>query len=437
VSAVAEDVKGAEERHASWLELFFDLIVVAAAAQISHRLHAAETIGQVAACAAMFYAIWSVWTSTSVYANVAGERTRQFSVLLTMLGVGVMTASVPGVWPGLLPEGDHHPGNRTVAFTVAFLYCRAIAARSAGRDGQVITFWPGTQSLMATPWIVALFVPEETAHWLWAGAIAADLMFSMMGSRNPKALERTKQAMLRQQEHDDRRRQDRFAKLLSLGRVTPAEAPQATLLSVAKVERGHLDERLGLFVIIVLGEAVAQVVAADADLVWTAPVVLASLLAFALLVGLWRLTTLYGFSPAPRTTSPLEPSQAIPAHLGVTISIVAIAAGFGALIPSAAEHVHDKDRWYLFGGLALYFLTSLFAGVAGRAPLRWYLGWLLPSFLGTVVVAILGHPLAGWALGVLALVCLAWFATYNYLYEHREELARLVGRLRRREPGTA
>ncbi|TDU82170.1 low temperature requirement protein LtrA [Kribbella voronezhensis] len=419
---MTEDVKVAEERHASWLELFFDLIVVAAAAQISHRLHGAETVGQVAACAAMFYAIWSVWTSTSVYANVAGERTRQLSVLLTMLGVGVMTASVPGVWPGLLPEGDHHPGNRTVAFTVAFLYCRAIAARSAGRDGQVITFWPGTQSLMATPWIVALFVPEETAHWLWAGAIAADLMFSLMGSRNPKALERTEQAMLRQQE--DRRRKDRFARLLSLGRVTPAEAPQPTLLSVAKVERGHLDERLGLFVIIVLGEAVAQVVAADADLVWTVPVVLASVLAFALLVGLWRLTTLYGFSTAPRTTAPLEPSIALSAHLGVTAAMIAIAAGLGGLIMAAGEHLATMERGYLFGGLALYFVVSVLTGIAGRAPLKWFLGWALPSLLASVAVAVLGHPLPAWSLAVLAGVILLWFSTYNWLSELKESRAR-------------
>lgn len=60
------------ERHASWLELFFDLTVVAAAIQVSHRLHDAESLGQVAACGAVFYAVWSVWTAFSVYVNVAG-----------------------------------------------------------------------------------------------------------------------------------------------------------------------------------------------------------------------------------------------------------------------------------------------------------------------------------------------------------------------------
>ncbi|MFF0270995.1 low temperature requirement protein A [Kribbella sp. NPDC004536] len=149
---MSEQTHEAEERHASWLELFFDLTVVAAAAQIAHRLHGAETVGQVAACAAMFYAVWSVWTTTSVYANVAGARTRRRTVLRTMLGIGVMAAAVPGVFPGLLPHhGEADLQGRTAAFTVAFILCRGIASRAASRDGQVIAFWPATQTAVAAP----------------------------------------------------------------------------------------------------------------------------------------------------------------------------------------------------------------------------------------------------------------------------------------------
>ena len=441
MSRVAKAPATAEERHASWLELFFDLTVVAAAAQIAHRLHGAESVGQVAACAAMFYAIWSVWTTTSIYANVAGERTRRRAVLRTMLGIGVMAAAVPGVWPELLP--GEHPSleGRTVAFVVAFVLCRVIASRSAARDGQVIAFWPGTQSLMATPWIVSLFVPHTVAYWLWGFAIVVDIGFSMLGASNPRSVEEMTKRARQRQEEQDRRQERRLARLIERG-ISPDQLPShpSTLISVAQVERGHLDERLGLFVIIVLGEALAQVVAANTEEAWTVEVVLASFAAFMVLVSLWKLTTLYGFSPAPRTTAPLEPWQSLPCHLGVTASIIAIATGYGALIPYAAEHVHDKDRWYLFGGLALYFLTSLFAGLAGKAPLKWYLGWLAPALLATVAVAVFGHPLAGWALGVLAWLVLGWFSTYNALIDGSQErgwLTNLRARLRQRGPGTA
>jgi low temperature requirement protein LtrA len=226
--------------------------------------------------------------------------------------------------------------------------------------------------------------------------------------------------MQKRQEHLDRQAYRRFRRLLMKDRVSSADAPQPTLLSVAKVERGHLDERLGLFVIIVLGEAVAQVVAANADLEWTAPVVIASLLAFVLLVELWRLTTLYGFSTAPRTTAPLEPAKALPAHLGVTAAMIAIAAGLGALILQAGNELETKERWYLFGGLTLYFVVSVLTGIAGRAPLKWFLGWSLPSLLASVAVGVLARPLPAWSLAVLAGVILFWFSGYNWLTARRE-----------------
>ena len=417
MSAVTEQTETAEERHASWLELFFDLTVVAAAAQIAHRLHGAESVGQIAACAALYYAVWSVWTTTSVYANVAGERTRQRAVLRTMLGIAIMAAAVPGVWPELLPgEHDTVPHGRTAVFVLAFVLCRLIAARSAARDGQVVTFWPATQSVAVTPWIASIFVPPTVAYWLWGLAITVDLVFSMFGARNPRSVARMTENARRRQEERDKRTARKLAHLIRRG-VSPDRLPDAspTLISVAQVERGHLTERLGLFVIIVLGEALAQVVAANTELDWTWAVIASSFAAFLIVVKLWRLTTLYGFTPAPLTTKPLEPWQALPAHLGVTAAIVAIASGLGVLIPDATEHLHATDRWYVFGGLALYLLTSVFAAVAGRAPLKWYLGWALPSLVVSVLAGVLGHAVPAWSLAVLAYAVLVWFASYDRL----------------------
>jgi low temperature requirement protein LtrA len=159
----------------------------------------------------------------------------------------------------------------------------------------------------------------------------------------------------KRQEEQDRRQARKLARLIQRG-ISPdrLEAPKTTYLSVAQVERGHLDERLGLFA-----------------------------------------------------------------------AIVALATGFGALIPQAAEHLHTMDRRFLFGGLALYFATSLFAGMAGRAPLKWFLGWSLPCLLVAVAAAVFGHPLPAWSLAVLASVILGWFSTYDRLVERarRTELA--------------
>jgi low temperature requirement protein LtrA len=66
-----------EERHATWLELFFDLVVVAAVAQLAHLLHDRPGAEDVFLFAVLYFAMWSVWTSFTLYANVAGALTRQ------------------------------------------------------------------------------------------------------------------------------------------------------------------------------------------------------------------------------------------------------------------------------------------------------------------------------------------------------------------------
>src|ERR1041384_1797741 len=65
---------------------------------------------------------------------------------------------------------------------------------------------------------------------------------------------------------------------------------------VAVLDPAHLGERLGLFVIIVLGEAVMQVVIASSGLSWDWPLGLAAVAGFGLIVSLWWLTLQYGLS---------------------------------------------------------------------------------------------------------------------------------------------
>jgi low temperature requirement protein LtrA len=216
------------------------------------------------------------------------------------------------------------------------------------------------------------------------------------------------------QQRAEQRRLRRIQRMVLTGRpLPPGFEPPPTPVSVAEVQRGHLDERLGLFVIIVLGEALAQVIAANTEVEWRLPVVVASVAAFLLLITLWSLTTLYGFSMAPRVSTPLEPWVALPAHLAVTAAVVSMAAGLGALVPEAAEHLDTRERWYLFGGLTLYFAISVVTGLVGRAPLRWFLIWAVPCLLAAVAVALLGEPLPAWSLALVALLLPVWFYAYD------------------------
>ena len=116
-----------------WLELFFDLVVVVCTAVIAERLHEHTDWGGVGVFLVVFTAIWSIWISFVVYADLADEGTR-IAVLMIAAGViGLMAAAL-----GNLDE-------RANAFAVGFVVCRVIAARAAMHTGRLLTSWPGVQ----------------------------------------------------------------------------------------------------------------------------------------------------------------------------------------------------------------------------------------------------------------------------------------------------
>jgi low temperature requirement protein LtrA len=153
----------AEERHATWLELFFDLVIVAAVAQLAHLLHEHVDGTRVLLFGVMYYAMWSVWTAFTLYANVTGIRTRQPAMLAAMFGIAVMAASVP-----LVERGT------PAAFVLAYVYCRFLSINSWKRESRVMTEWPGVQQAVGViPWVASLGFQPPARYWLsscWASA---------------------------------------------------------------------------------------------------------------------------------------------------------------------------------------------------------------------------------------------------------------------------
>ena len=62
----------AVERHASWAELFFDLVVVAGVAALAHVLHDDVSWRSLGLYAVLFSAFWLSWTAFMLYGNTAG-----------------------------------------------------------------------------------------------------------------------------------------------------------------------------------------------------------------------------------------------------------------------------------------------------------------------------------------------------------------------------
>src|SRR5215218_9296222 len=88
------------EYEVSPLELFFDLVLVFAVAQLSHHLLEHLSWRGVAETLVMLLAVYAVWFSTSWQAIVIGvDEPRTQRMLLTVMGLGLfMNAAVTGAF---------------------------------------------------------------------------------------------------------------------------------------------------------------------------------------------------------------------------------------------------------------------------------------------------------------------------------------------------
>ncbi|WP_051813914.1 low temperature requirement protein A [Kitasatospora sp. MBT63] len=369
----AESAGGAE-RHASWTELFFDLVVVAGVLQLSHLLHEGPTAADLALYVLLYLAFWIAWVCFTVYGNVEGDRAWTPGLLLAMLGLAVMVAAVPGI------RGTRHH----LAFVAAYVFLRWLSSRF-WRRGRVVMDWPVAQmGLGVLPWIVSLWVDAPARYWLWALGIGFDLLAILAdaGGRMLRGAQEWAARLVRK--NGDR------------GRLPVIEAAYADV--------PHLMERLSLYVIIVLGEGVIQITSVAADTSWDVHLAGAAVGSFALLSGLWSMSLLYGFGGIPKTgRRDLPVRLALSLHCLTTCALASVAAGLGLAIAHPHDPAANGVRWFLCAGLMVYFGVSVLAAVVSGARWQDVLGWALPCLLLLLALGVFAQRLGvGWLIWALA-----------------------------------
>ncbi|SFI69027.1 Low temperature requirement protein LtrA [Amycolatopsis sacchari] len=347
---------GTGERHASWLELFFDLVAVAGVAQLSHLVHTTRSWGDAGLYVVCFLAFWTAWMCFTVYGNVAGGATRVAPVFGAMLGLAIMAAAVEGV------GGEHA---RT--FAIAYVTVRVLADRVwQSRDvRRIVVDWPAVQvGSGVVPWIVSLWAEAPWRYVLWALGLALDLVITFLfaGKRAVAGFSR------RSEQHRGSR-----------------PVPQAQLVHL---DAAHIGERLGLFMIIVLGEGVLVVTEAmTATEHWATPLYRTVFGALALLAALWAVMLRHGSGGVPFLGGHALPARVmLPLHCLTAGVVVALASGLGDVIGHGPPPA--GTRWLLCGAVAaLGLLGSVMGLVAGRG------GWWA---LAVASIAVAGPGLVGW-----------------------------------------
>lgn len=238
-----------EHAKVGFVELFFDLVFVFAITQVSHLLLAHLTPLGTLEAAILLAAVWWVWIDTSWITNwLDVERGPVRLMLFALMAAGlIMSTSLPEAF-----------GDKGLVFACAF------AAMQVGRS--LFTLWAVRRSavqkanfqrisawalLGAVFWISGGLAEGQTRLLIWLIALLLEFTAPAVAFFVP-----------------------------GLGRSSTMDWD---------VEGAHLAERVGLFVIICLGESIIVTGATFADLAWTGPVVTAFVSALIAAIAMWWL----------------------------------------------------------------------------------------------------------------------------------------------------
>jgi low temperature requirement protein LtrA len=300
------------ERHASWLELFFDLVFVVAITELSHYLVADHSPGGFLRFAALFVPVWVAWQGYMAYAtrfdtDDLGFRLAYFGAMLAIAAMAVLI-------------GDVARGHHSAAFAVAYVVLRSImlllylrAWRAVPEARVLVRFYGLGYAAGAALWLVSLAFPTPWRYVLWVAAQVLELSLPPLSTR--------------------------------LHRRIPTSA-------------SHLPERWALFTLIVLGESVVAVAIATAGSHWQLTSAAAAVLGFAAVAAIWWLyfDRQAGVAIRGSTMSVVVYSYA---HLPLLIGLAAMSAGLRLLIERAGQDRLGAGASVAFLGGAVVFLLSL------------------------------------------------------------------------------
>ncbi|HEX8497957.1 MAG TPA: low temperature requirement protein A, partial [Actinomycetales bacterium] len=183
----------------------------------------------------------------------------------------------------------------------------------------------------------------------------------------------------------------------------------------------HLPERFGLFVILVLGEAVGGAATGVHDAKWAGMPVAVGVVGFVIAAALWwnyfditANDSEEELQEEDDSDSETEGAAAderhdlfVYGHLPLTLGVVMAGVGIEELVLHPDELMPSTGAWVLVSGIALYLLGS--ALILGGTHRTWRAVWPWPTAALPVVVlvALPRHHSALLLVGALAAVCVA------------------------------
>lgn len=299
-----------EERHATWLELFYDLVVVTAVSQVAYALSRDHSARGLLVFAGLFIPVFWVWAGHTVYATRFDTDDLAYR-LFTFLQMFAVV--------GMAVEVHHAAQGDTRDFSLAYLGSRLILLVLLARAGRhapaarpfIRTYLRGFGTGAAL-WAISILLQPPLRYLFWGTSLALELAVPWLIWRS----------------------------------MQPSAA----------VSPSHIPERFGLFTIIVLGESISAVVRGLAGRHWEAAAVAVSTLGFAIGVCVWWIY----FRHLERAIGRVKMGSGQPymySHIPLVVGIVVMGIGIEyAIRESGADRFRQGTFGLLWGGVYLWAL---------------------------------------------------------------------------------
>ena len=311
-------------RKVTWLELFFDLIFVAAVAQVGEPLREDYTLAGLFRYSVLFILIWWAWIGNSVFATRfnTDDVLQRALTLVQMFAVAAMAANATEALDSRSSAG-FAAAYAALRFVLVAQYARA---RQIERARGLATRYLAGHGFAAALWLTSAFVPAPARFAIWAVALAIDLGTPWMAVAHSVDV--------------------------------PTDA-------------AHLPERFGLFTLILLGEsviAVMQGMKSQDD--WSVAAASSAFLGMGIAFALWW----WYFDGATTASEHHIRSHADAvrfhiwsyAHLPLYLGIAVAGAGLERIVHlGTAARLHGADGIILATSLAMAMLAMTAIGAVG------------------------------------------------------------------------
>jgi low temperature requirement protein LtrA len=330
------------DRHMTWLEIFFDLMIAVIIIQLSDRLSNHLSLIGVLRCAALLIPVMWVWVSyTTFAARFDNNDSIHWLITFVIMFCGaVMAVQIPSA----LEAGSNGfaIGFLISQFCLLILYSRTFLDKTTPRN--MLYLYIIGFGLASLCWLLSLFFSTEK-FWLWTLGMSIYLITPWVGRKH--------------------------------------------ILSKVPLNPIYIPERFCAFVIIILGQLIASVVFGLEFAHWHLTSVMVSIMAFTLSVLIF--VQYYRFIQTADYRCTLGSGQPyIYAHIPLIISLMIMCAAIKELIINTSDAQTFVNELFCVSLILYLFSFYLLHSIAMKKSKLRALSYIMSIIL--ILLLFLAHP---------------------------------------------